>query len=113
MIFILNAELIRERVNISNELTGRNEKEAMKEEKEHVKITRKKINQEEEEEKKRERIIHQTLEIHRQRGTSDARETREKFGCVSSALVEDLAAETIGSICIHVRPFHHVPLVVI
>lgn len=63
--------------------------------------------------KKREQIIHQTLEIHRHRGTSDARETREKFGCVSSALVEDLAAETIGSICIHVRPFHHVPLVVI
>lgn len=42
VIFILNAELIRERVNISNELTGGNEKEAMKEEKEHVKITRKK-----------------------------------------------------------------------
>lgn len=41
------------------------------------------------------------------------RETREKFGCVSSALVEDLAVETIGSICIHVHPFHHVPLVVI
>lgn len=85
-------------------------KKAMKEEKKHVKITKK--NQQRRGEKKR-TDNSADFQKYTAREKRAMRETREKFGCVSSALVEDLAAETIGSICIHVRPFHHVPLVVI